>query len=170
MPNAIDAICEATLKNGRPCRYKAKHGKRYCGVHAKKKTTTIQVDELECSICMCAMESNNNTTMTTRCNHTFHKTCIQRWLDTGKTTCPLCRCTVCATTRTEWAYAPPEEFDFVDNVRTFIKVCLGEEEPTLDFIRVMQWMIRRYSNLRQFYEDSWRVPIWVRTEIAILTW
>ena len=29
-----------------------------------------------------------------RCNHKYHKTCIDKWLETGGYNCPLCRCTI----------------------------------------------------------------------------
>ena len=30
----------------------------------------------------------------TGCSHVFCKECLDRWLDKGKKTCPLCRCTI----------------------------------------------------------------------------
>jgi hypothetical protein len=39
----------------------------------------------ECSICL---ESETNVTLL--CNHTFHKKCIDEWLN-KKNNCPICR-------------------------------------------------------------------------------
>lgn len=49
----------------------------------------------ECSICLenldlSALASNLNNIYTLDCNHSFHKNCITKWLET-KLTCPLCR-------------------------------------------------------------------------------
>jgi hypothetical protein len=41
-----------------------------------------------CSICWSSMNINNNTN--TKCNHLFHKICIDKWLE-NNTTCPICR-------------------------------------------------------------------------------
>ncbi len=42
-----------------------------------------------CSICM---EILSDVVITTPCKHTYHKTCLDSWIDTGRTAiCPLCR-------------------------------------------------------------------------------
>ena len=43
-----------------------------------------------CPICWESMESYFISTQTTECNHTFHRGCLERWLDTHNT-CPVCR-------------------------------------------------------------------------------
>ena len=40
-----------------------------------------------CSICL---EEIDKDALTTPCAHTFHKNCIERWLETSDM-CPLCR-------------------------------------------------------------------------------
>ena len=43
--------------------------------------------EHDCPICL----SNINDTVSTECNHVYCKKCLNEWLETGKTYCPLCR-------------------------------------------------------------------------------
>ena len=43
---------------------------------------------MECSICF---ESILGKMVTTECNHTFCKDCIDGWFDRGENSCPLCR-------------------------------------------------------------------------------
>ncbi len=42
---------------------------------------------IECSICMNDIESNQHNT---ECNHTFHNNCLSDWLEVNNS-CPLCR-------------------------------------------------------------------------------
>lgn len=46
-------------------------------------------DDIECPICYEHCEKVD--CYTTKCSHTFHKTCIQTWFRSGGYTCPLCR-------------------------------------------------------------------------------
>ena len=46
----------------------------------------------DCPICLETM-SNKFNLQTLKCNHTYHKTCINLWLD-RKSICPLCRMSV----------------------------------------------------------------------------
>ena len=41
-----------------------------------------------CAICLNNLKNNLNITP---CGHKYHKKCIERWHNTGKTTCPQCR-------------------------------------------------------------------------------
>jgi hypothetical protein len=43
----------------------------------------------ECPICIESM--THRTSRYINCNHRFHKTCLNRWKDQGKRTCPVCR-------------------------------------------------------------------------------
>jgi len=40
-----------------------------------------------CSICL---DDNDNNSLTTSCNHRFHKICIEKW-NKHRPTCPCCR-------------------------------------------------------------------------------
>jgi hypothetical protein len=47
-------------------------------------------DEIkECSICLSAI--NSRDLKVTRCNHCFHKQCINQWISRGRRSCPNCR-------------------------------------------------------------------------------
>ena len=43
----------------------------------------------DCSICMEKMSSS--TFVVTVCAHKFHPDCLDKWVEVGHTTCPLCR-------------------------------------------------------------------------------
>lgn len=74
-------LCKATTKAGKPCRYRGRVD-GYCRVHLKLR------DADDCPICYESVTPGTSTT--TRCNHVFHSTCLQRWMEV-KTTCPMCR-------------------------------------------------------------------------------
>ncbi|KAL1551206.1 RING-type E3 ubiquitin transferase [Salvia divinorum] len=44
----------------------------------------------ECAVCLCGIEGGDEV-RELRCNHAFHKVCLDRWLGYGHVTCPLCR-------------------------------------------------------------------------------
>mmetsp|Transcript_24774 Transcript_24774/g.45413 ORF Transcript_24774/g.45413 Transcript_24774/m.45413 type:complete len:358 (+) Transcript_24774:70-1143(+) len=50
---------------------------------------TAWVDEA-CSICLCALEEDEDVRMLPACGHCFHAPCAERWLTSSKATCPLC--------------------------------------------------------------------------------
>lgn len=43
-----------------------------------------------CSICLCALEEDEDVRMLPACGHFFHATCAERWLTSSKSTCPVC--------------------------------------------------------------------------------
>ena len=43
---------------------------------------------MECSICYELIDTNNNQIL--KCNHVFHKECINKWLKKNNK-CPICR-------------------------------------------------------------------------------
>ncbi|KAK9116235.1 hypothetical protein Sjap_015182 [Stephania japonica] len=50
----------------------------------------VQKRHAKCAVCMCEVDyDDNEETMQLKCNHRFHKTCLERWV--GRATCPLCR-------------------------------------------------------------------------------
>lgn len=53
----------------------------------------INIPENKCSICF---EENltNQKICLTGCSHTFCKECLDKWLDRGNKSCPLCRCRI----------------------------------------------------------------------------
>lgn len=54
----------------------------------KDEDDTGQDQEQECAICLDNIQSG---AVKQQCDHAFHKSCINRWLDTC-ITCPICRC------------------------------------------------------------------------------
>ena len=62
-----------------------------CGFYIKKINSSqiINSPQTDCPICYCSMMPNNRTTL--GCNHQFCESCINRWYQTGASTCPLCR-------------------------------------------------------------------------------
>lgn len=43
-----------------------------------------------CSICLCALELDEDVRMLPACRHFFHAPCAERWLTSSKATCPVC--------------------------------------------------------------------------------
>ncbi|KAG5236996.1 E3 ubiquitin-protein ligase RHA2B [Salix suchowensis] len=43
-----------------------------------------------CAVCLCSIEEGEEITAL-RCDHLFHKVCLDRWLGFRRATCPLCR-------------------------------------------------------------------------------
>lgn len=78
-----DDACCATLRDGRPCRYRAKDG-GVCGVHARCAGRA----PAQCSICL---DDIRRSVRTLPCGHAFHARCITRWFRRGTLSCPLCR-------------------------------------------------------------------------------
>lgn len=87
------ASCTAVKKNGVPCSFKAKFGE-FCGFHAPKTRPSDEAPlpgERDCGECpICYDTVNSTAARVLDCNHTFHKTCVDRWLRTCNT-CPMCR-------------------------------------------------------------------------------
>ena len=54
-------------------------------------SSIIEIPETKnCSICL-KENLTNEILCSTNCTHNFCKECLDQWLDTGKSTCPLCR-------------------------------------------------------------------------------
>ncbi|XVF03078.1 hypothetical protein REPUB_Repub04eG0229600 [Reevesia pubescens] len=48
-------------------------------------------EEETCAVCLCKIEEDDEM-KDLRCNHLFHKVCLDRWLGySHSTTCPICR-------------------------------------------------------------------------------
>ncbi|CAN6236017.1 unnamed protein product [Urochloa humidicola] len=44
-----------------------------------------------CRVCLEGLEARDEVRRLGNCAHAFHKRCIDRWIDMGEVTCPLCR-------------------------------------------------------------------------------
>ncbi|KAF9694291.1 hypothetical protein EKO04_007837 [Ascochyta lentis] len=47
--------------------------------------------DARCLVCLCDFEANEEARKLVKCEHLFHKICIDQWLTTGRNSCPLCR-------------------------------------------------------------------------------
>lgn len=47
--------------------------------------------EMRCCVCWDSIEGNHKIRELSRCSHVFHKECLDRWVDEGQHSCPLCR-------------------------------------------------------------------------------
>ena len=63
-------------------------------------------EQSECTICL--LDYNEETKTETKCNHTFHTECLDKWLQTNYT-CPLCRTELKKDTLCRPIYALPSE-------------------------------------------------------------
>lgn len=49
---------------------------------------------MQCLICLDEYEIEDDIRVMT-CRHAFHKSCVDKWLQTGRNNCPACRTLVC---------------------------------------------------------------------------
>ncbi|RHN56121.1 putative transcription factor C2H2 family [Medicago truncatula] len=47
-------------------------------------------EDVECSVCLCKIEEGDEIRVL-RCDHMFHRYCLDRWVGFKNNTCPLCR-------------------------------------------------------------------------------
>lgn len=47
-------------------------------------------ESAECAVCLCRIEGDDEV-RELRCDHFFHRVCLDRWLGYGYFTCPVCR-------------------------------------------------------------------------------
>ncbi|KAG2702608.1 hypothetical protein I3843_06G091800 [Carya illinoinensis] len=47
-------------------------------------------EDVECSVCLCKIEEGEEM-RELRCDHLFHRECLDRWVGYNHKTCPLCR-------------------------------------------------------------------------------
>ncbi|XP_042479063.1 brassinosteroid-responsive RING protein 1-like [Macadamia integrifolia] len=48
-------------------------------------------DKSVCAVCLSCMERSHEIRELPNCSHMFHRECLDRWVDQGQVTCPLCR-------------------------------------------------------------------------------
>lgn len=52
---------------------------------------TSHVSQGCCTVCLDEFEKMDKVRWLTGCRHVFHLRCIDRWIDSGHLTCPICR-------------------------------------------------------------------------------
>ncbi|WMV28109.1 hypothetical protein MTR67_021494 [Solanum verrucosum] len=50
----------------------------------------LEESSVECAICLCKIEDGEEV-RELNCDHLFHRACLDRWMNCGRMTCPLCR-------------------------------------------------------------------------------
>ncbi|KAJ1693300.1 hypothetical protein LUZ63_009998 [Rhynchospora breviuscula] len=61
------------------------------------KLSNLQLGEIKhgqtvlCAVCLGQLNSRHEVRELGNCSHLFHIECIDKWVDLGKVTCPLCR-------------------------------------------------------------------------------
>ncbi|KAI3451109.1 hypothetical protein Pfo_007774 [Paulownia fortunei] len=58
--------------------------------HRHKTGLGVEVEPLECRVCLSLYEEGDEVRKL-KCKHTFHKGCVDTWLQQDSATCPLCR-------------------------------------------------------------------------------
>nr|GME16516.1 E3 ubiquitin-protein ligase RHA1B-like [Ipomoea batatas] len=58
---------------------------------AVAKFSEVGGGEESCAVCLCEYESGDEIRRLRNCSHIFHRRCLDRWIDNGRNTCPLCR-------------------------------------------------------------------------------
>jgi hypothetical protein len=82
--------------NNQACRFKGfihceKNDALYCKRHAPFKYRD-NIDNINaCPICFDPCKNNRHTIDLLKCNHGFHRKCLNDWIANGGTTCPVCR-------------------------------------------------------------------------------
>ncbi|XVE52821.1 hypothetical protein DITRI_Ditri02bG0154900 [Diplodiscus trichospermus] len=60
---------------------------RRCSNHYKQESGE---EIVECAICLCKIDEDDEI-RELRCDHLFHKVCLDRWIGYRRSTCPICR-------------------------------------------------------------------------------
>ncbi|XP_050203552.1 uncharacterized protein LOC126653657 [Mercurialis annua] len=62
-------------------------------IKKKLPVTISEVDEDDngCAICLNCIEKKQEIRLLGNCRHLYHKDCIDKWIDCGHGSCPLCR-------------------------------------------------------------------------------
>ncbi|KAG4214028.1 hypothetical protein ERO13_A01G095900v2 [Gossypium hirsutum] len=66
-----------------------------CRNYSCKQGAGDDEEEVECAICLCKIDEDDEIPEL-RCDHVFHKVCLDRWVGYRRSTCPLCRTSLTA--------------------------------------------------------------------------
>ncbi|KAK9275230.1 hypothetical protein L1049_022492 [Liquidambar formosana] len=56
-----------------------------------KKFSLGEKEDAVCTICLSSVEKSHEIRELSNCCHLFHRDCLDKWVDVGQVTCPLCR-------------------------------------------------------------------------------
>ncbi|KAG1360877.1 E3 ubiquitin-protein ligase RHA1B [Cocos nucifera] len=56
-----------------------------------RKSSAKGEESIICAVCLGELEARHEVRELGNCCHVFHKGCIDKWVDMGQVTCPLCR-------------------------------------------------------------------------------
>ncbi|XP_022740743.1 uncharacterized protein LOC111292567 [Durio zibethinus] len=59
-------------------------------IRYSRRSSRVDDQSNECAVCLSELEEGE-TVRKLKCKHTFHKDCLDRWLQQYRATCPLCR-------------------------------------------------------------------------------
>ncbi|KAK8935168.1 RING-H2 finger protein ATL1 [Platanthera zijinensis] len=60
----------------------------------KHRQAAAPAESPECSVCLQSIDAGDRVRKLGNCCHAFHVGCLDRWLDLGRFSCPLCRSAV----------------------------------------------------------------------------
>ncbi|XVF18209.1 hypothetical protein REPUB_Repub11eG0001800 [Reevesia pubescens] len=60
-----------------------------CNTYCNKQDQSGE-EVIECAICLCKIDEDDEI-RELRCDHLFHKVCLDRWIGYRRSTCPICR-------------------------------------------------------------------------------
>ncbi|KAJ8431056.1 hypothetical protein Cgig2_027111 [Carnegiea gigantea] len=63
---------------------------RFGDVIAESGPSLVPVPE-SCAVCLYEFEEDDEIRRLRNCSHMFHRSCVDRWIDHDRKTCPLCR-------------------------------------------------------------------------------
>jgi len=61
-----------------------------CDIGLTVSQYTRELGQVECVFCLCDIDEGEEI-RDLACKHVFHRSCLDRWLEVGRATCPLCR-------------------------------------------------------------------------------
>ncbi|KAF7109090.1 hypothetical protein CFC21_109401 [Triticum aestivum] len=64
---------------------------RYADLKSRRCAAGAAAASTCCAVCLGALEARHRVRELGNCAHAFHKACIDKWVDKGQATCPLCR-------------------------------------------------------------------------------
>ncbi|XP_072996880.1 uncharacterized protein [Typha latifolia] len=94
--NLLSWLLDSALLSGDRRRVVSGHGKLLGVVRYEREKAGSPSEPVECVICLCGIEEGKEI-RELRCNHLFHRSCLDRWLE-QQFTCPLCRDPLCTST------------------------------------------------------------------------